>query len=101
MEMEVHRFPESGLEFISRPVKERLKVARCPQECWRDQLGRTGRNRILNLVRVVGENSEERAGMSHRLIIILRCLETTWHGPSRVNARCTTKRGIRGSFVER
>ena len=40
--MEVHRFPESGLEFISRPVKERLKVARCPQECWRDQLGTYG-----------------------------------------------------------
>ena len=37
-EMEVHCFPESGLEFISRPVKERWKVARCPQECWRDQL---------------------------------------------------------------
>ena len=35
-EMEVHRFPESGLEFISRPVKERWKG--CPQECCRDQL---------------------------------------------------------------
>ena len=69
--MEVHRFPESGLEFISRPVKERLKVARCPQECWR-QLGTYGEEpHILNIVRVVGENSEERAGMSHRLIIIL------------------------------
>ena len=29
---------EMDLEFISRLVKERLKVARGPQECWRDQL---------------------------------------------------------------
>ena len=51
-------------------------------------------NRILNLVRVVGDNSEGRAGMSYRLIIILRSLETTWHGPSTVNARYITKGGI-------
>ena len=84
-EMEVHRFPESGLKFIARPFKERLKVAHCSEDCWRDQVRTRGDEPQV-------QSCEDCWGYQRRTCgdepqTHLKSLETTWHGPSRVNAR--------------